>query len=228
MLIYISKLSKILLGKFNYFPYWIVKSNYLLLSLSIITISFSQSHFIVNENGFNYQPLQIIIEEFESTTTRNVTAWMDNPETENIDGFINGNQILFKHWASTSNIESWVENYNFISGSGFFYSDEIAIAQLNENFSYNDEIGVFCNISNNPAFPEYICVGAITLLSEIPMGDINSDYLINVNDILLMVSFIMDIIIPNEQEFYYADMNSDSILNVNDIIMIVTMILGGM
>ena len=57
------------------------------------------------------------------------------------------------------------------------------------------------------------------------LGDINSDQFINILDIVVMINFILQTDIPNEQEAWCSDLNQDSIINVLDVVMLVTIIL---
>ena len=57
------------------------------------------------------------------------------------------------------------------------------------------------------------------------IGDINNDSLINVQDIVLLVSFVLQIDFPTDIEFLAADYNGDGILNILDVVNIVDLIL---
>jgi len=57
------------------------------------------------------------------------------------------------------------------------------------------------------------------------LGDINNDSLINVQDIVLLVSFVLQIDFPTYTEFLAADYNGDGILNILDVVSIVDLIL---
>jgi len=57
------------------------------------------------------------------------------------------------------------------------------------------------------------------------LGDINNDQFINILDIVVMINFILQTDIPNEQEAWCSDLNQDSIINVLDVVMLVTIIL---
>ena len=57
-------------------------------------------------------------------------------------------------------------------------------------------------------------------------GDVNFDGYINVTDVVLMVNFVLNIVIPTEEESLTADVNQDGILNILDIIEVVNGILG--
>tara|TARA_Y100001970_G_scaffold62877_1_gene80388 strand:+ start:558 stop:2120 length:1563 start_codon:yes stop_codon:yes gene_type:complete len=57
-------------------------------------------------------------------------------------------------------------------------------------------------------------------------GDTNLDNSINVQDIVVLLNFILNIENPSEQQFVNGDMNSDGVLNILDVIRIVNEILG--
>ena len=57
-------------------------------------------------------------------------------------------------------------------------------------------------------------------------GDVNFDGYVNVTDVVLMVNFVLNIVIPTEEESLTADVNQDGILNILDIIEVVNGILG--
>ena len=57
-------------------------------------------------------------------------------------------------------------------------------------------------------------------------GDINSDSLINILDVVLVVNFVLDNDTPTASEFSAADLNSDGILNILDVVMLTNLILG--
>jgi len=57
------------------------------------------------------------------------------------------------------------------------------------------------------------------------LGDINNDSLINVQDIILLVGFVLQIDFPTDTEFMTADVNGDGILNILDVVSIVDLIL---
>jgi eight-cysteine-cluster-containing protein len=60
---------------------------------------------------------------------------------------------------------------------------------------------------------------------EIDLGDINGDSFINVQDIVLLISFVLQIDFPTDTEFMAADYNGDGILNILDVVSIVDLIL---
>ena len=61
--------------------------------------------------------------------------------------------------------------------------------------------------------------------SEVMPGDINGDETVNIQDIILLINFILELDIPNNTEFEAADINGDGILNVLDVVNFVNLIL---
>ena len=60
---------------------------------------------------------------------------------------------------------------------------------------------------------------------EILFGDVNFDELINIQDIIIAVGFILNTTVPTDEEYIVTDINQDSILNILDIIEIVNLVL---
>ncbi len=56
-------------------------------------------------------------------------------------------------------------------------------------------------------------------------GDVNFDGILNINDIVLMVGFILGDE-PTEEEYLTGDINQDGTLNILDVIQVVSEILG--
>ena len=57
-------------------------------------------------------------------------------------------------------------------------------------------------------------------------GDVNFDGQLNVNDVVLVINYILNLVIPGENQSLTADMNQDGILNILDVIQLVSEILG--
>ena len=58
-------------------------------------------------------------------------------------------------------------------------------------------------------------------------GDVTQDGSVNVQDIILLITFILMNDTPDSNEFALADLNTDGTLNVLDVVILVDMILGG-
>tara|TARA_B100000029_G_scaffold516441_1_gene629862 strand:- start:3658 stop:6102 length:2445 start_codon:yes stop_codon:yes gene_type:complete len=59
---------------------------------------------------------------------------------------------------------------------------------------------------------------------NINFGDINNDGTVNVQDIILVINFILEINEPTELQFLSSDINEDGIINILDIVLIVDII----
>ena len=57
------------------------------------------------------------------------------------------------------------------------------------------------------------------------LGDVNSDGLINVLDVVNIINFILSINIPVGNQFVLSDLNQDDVINVLDVVLIVNIIL---
>jgi len=58
-------------------------------------------------------------------------------------------------------------------------------------------------------------------------GDVNSDGLVNVLDVVTVVNFIMGVATPNGDQECASDYNEDGLINVLDVVSIVNVIMGG-
>ena len=57
-------------------------------------------------------------------------------------------------------------------------------------------------------------------------GDINGDNLVNIQDIIFLINYILNADEPDENQFLAADINDDGVLNIQDIVLIINTILG--
>ncbi|RMZ49155.1 hypothetical protein EB821_03785 [Candidatus Marinimicrobia bacterium PRS2] len=73
----------------------------------------------------------------------------------------------------------------------------------------NAGVAVSLLVTGNPSLP----------------GDINGDESINIQDIIILINFILGTDEPDTGEFNAADINSDGVLNIQDIILVVNLIL---
>ena len=56
-------------------------------------------------------------------------------------------------------------------------------------------------------------------------GDVNSDSTVDVLDLVLMISHIMNTSVLEDAAFYAADMNQNGIINIQDIILVLNLII---
>ena len=104
---------------------------------------------------------------------------------------------------------------------------ELGIGYVNGECSYVSGCGWILNgIDYSDAFFDSMdeCSSAC-FENSFTLGDINNDSLINVQDIVLLVSFVLQIDFPTDTEFLAADYNGDGILNILDVVSIVDLIL---
>ena len=62
---------------------------------------------------------------------------------------------------------------------------------------------------------------------DVILGDVNGDLNINIQDVILSISFILGDNIPDNNQILASDINQDNEINVIDIVLIVDLILGG-
>ena len=58
-------------------------------------------------------------------------------------------------------------------------------------------------------------------MDQLGDGDINDDDILNIQDIIVLINFILDIQEPTADEFQSGDMNGDSILNILDVVIMI-------
>ena len=61
--------------------------------------------------------------------------------------------------------------------------------------------------------------------SNAKWGDVNMDGIINIQDIVQVVNFIMMTATPTSDEYTSADLNGDDMINVSDIVLLVNLVL---
>ena len=111
------------------------------------------------------------------------------------------------------------------------------INQLSSQESINHAIMVDANEMIDGNYLTYIHIesnatGPITIPVSVQVGyqfdigDVNYDGEINVQDVVVLLNFILGFDNPSQQQFVNGDMNSDGILNILDVIRVVNDILG--
>ena len=69
-----------------------------------------------------------------------------------------------------------------------------------------------------------VVLGYLDELLVIP-GDINYDHILNIQDVIILIGYILDNVEPNEDMLLVGDLNGDDILNVQDVILLTNIIL---
>ena len=136
--------------------------------------------------------------------------------------------IASQNYANVINI-IWegTENTNYYN----LYRDSFLLSvQSLDNLEYNDS---FVEFGNNYEY----CIESINdcgasnwncdvgSLSVGTMGDINLDNTIDILDIVIILNFVLELVEPDEDEFWLSDMNTDFNLNILDIVLLVNIIL---
>ena len=97
----------------------------------------------------------------------------------------------------------------------------------NSGDAYSTASGSWASIDGNLMIRVFLDCGANC--DEEPQcsaGDVNSDGIVNVLDIVSTVNFVLGVNTPSADEQCAADTNSDGIINVLDIVSIVNLVLG--
>ena len=129
------------------------------------------------------------------------------------------------HYPQVNSTQGLIWYYKNENGRTLFGHNGGDIGSLTEMFiSFSDNIGVVL-LSNSSNYDAIIQIeDAILNFAEetdfIIIGDINSDQIINIQDIVLVVNLIM-----NSEYLDLADLNSDSTIDVLDIVQLLNIIL---
>lgn len=124
-----------------------------------------------------------------------------------------------------SDIEVFRFEYNYLSG---YVPNSVCDLNLDDDDYLEFDLtgNLLC-----PPYPECIEEGIGYQETgdcvEIEFGDINGDGQINVIDVVMLVSFILQQDTPSDMEFSASDFNQDGALNVLDVVAIVEVILTG-
>jgi len=88
-----------------------------------------------------------------------------------------------------------------------------------------DQNGIIA-YANNEIDTEWMLAVIYDLIgSNVLLGDVNEDGIINILDIVTVINFVLLSSSPNDIQFNASDMNSDGIINILDIVILVNLIL---
>ena len=104
---------------------------------------------------------------------------------------------------------------------------ELGIGYVNGECSYVSGCGWILNgiDYSDASFDSMDECSSACIENSFTLGDINNDSMINVQDIVLLVNFVLQTDFPTDTEFMAADYNGDGILNILDVVNIVDLIL---
>ena len=119
--------------------------------------------------------------------------------------------------------ESQIENWNWNFGDGTTVSNSYGFAE--HTYSQSGEYTVSLSVTNiygetGENHFETITIGTLM------QGDINSDLVVNILDVVMLVNFVLGSDAPTNAEQSAADYNQDGVLNILDVVSTVNIILG--
>ena len=166
-----------------------------------------------NENGI-VEPLELGIQEWENGR---LTSFMCGAYI-----YCQLSGVIPEEINQLTSINTLRLELNYFSG---FIPESICELDLN----YNDYLAF--DLSSNklcPPYPECIVESDFwnqdsSSCSEV--GDVNYDFELNIQDVVLIVSFILENIELDFQELSISDINLDGVLDILDVIFIVSIIL---
>ena len=129
------------------------------------------------------------------------------------------------HYPNINMNQGLIWYYKNTNGRTLFGHNGGDLGSLTEMFvSFSDNLGVVL-LSNSSNYDALIQIeNSVFEFAEqndfAIIGDVNSDEFINIQDIVLVVNFVL-----NDEYVYQADLNSDSIVDILDIVQLVNMIL---
>jgi len=127
--------------------------------------------------------------------------------------------IDLSEFINESEIESWNWNYgDGTSESNSYGFSEHTYSQVGEYIVSLSVTNIYNETGENHF--ETITIGSVL------QGDVNSDTIVNILDVVMLVNFVLGSDSPEGTEFNAADYNQDGILNILDVVSIVNIILG--
>ena len=172
-----------------------------------------QEHYFSNDNGI-VEPLELGIQEWENGRLKTlmcgayIYCQLSGPIPQEI--------------VQLTEIETFRLEYNYLSG---FIPE--GICELNAE--HNDYLAF--DVSGNrlcPPYPE--CINTSYFWSQdtsfcYDIGDINLDYFINILDIVLLITYILEFNYLDYQDFIISDINADNNLDIIDVVSLVDLII---
>ena len=130
------------------------------------------------------------------------------------------------------------QNYPISMGSGGFVSSPTVIDMDNDNdfeviVGTTENLSIF-DIKQEGSSEEYYWnnyrgdshnTGSYVYQSNGTIGDLNSDGIIDVLDLVTTINIIMDLIDPTSTQLFAGDINSDGIIDILDVVQLVNIIL---
>ena len=150
----------------------------------------------------------------------------DNPDLITLTGASGGSAEDLGFEVSTSDL-GIVIGFSFTgstipSGEGI-----LTVLEFDSNSSGSTEVCIDETVVSDSSGSALLSSGDCSDLNilDVILGDINSDANINIQDVVILINFILGSAIPEGNQLYAADLNSDGILNVQDVVILIGLIL---
>ena len=109
--------------------------------------------------------------------------------------------------------------------------ESISGVETNLNFNLDvefsdvlNEIQLIVTPKHHPHLAKTIVLNILSITNCTGTGDVNTDNIINILDIIMIVNHILETSLLNETQLCFADLNTDNIVNILDIIEIINII----
>ena len=137
-------------------------------------------------------------------------------------GWVNG-YIYYSLNAPAQNItlKSMLNNQEFYSDNSGYYDFGFPDGIHDFEVYYQNELIDTVQIE---VFPRET-VSQDIMMGDVLQGDVNQDEELNILDVIVLISFVLETQEPSEQQLLISDMNDDGMINVQDIILLVNQIL---
>jgi len=165
---------------------------------------------ITNDQTWSYDdPIGVVIEANNEYTVTN------NPGGHLVSDLYPGTEEVYYNSSTNILMFQWVLYYHYSCGGACYTSVPFQVMEFT-----NGELTLYYNNGSGPAPQANSMFLSLDGWSPDLSGDINSDGIINVLDVVMIVNIVL-----NNEYNELADLNDDSIINVLDIVQLVNIIL---
>ena len=149
----------------------------------------------------------------------------DNPNTDfwRVDVTNDGQNWSPLEETTISN-PSWVGKQFLLNDLGIDITSTIQFRFIAEDTMYPGDSGSGGSIVE--AAIDDFSIEVFEQSNNYTSGDINSDGMIDILDIVSLVNFVLNLSEPSSEQFMAADMNSDGVINILDVVAVVSIIIG--
>ena len=198
--------------------------------LTIDTIYCESIDFASGTSAFSFGEITSNTMEVYLNNTAEVAGFQftltDNPDLITLIGASGGSAETNGFEVSTSEL-GIVIGFSFTGGTIPVGNNILTILEFESSGSGLADVCIEETIASDAIGSALISSGDcinLDILDAI-LGDINSDANINIQDVVILINFILGSDAPEGNEFYVADLNSDGVLNVQDVVILIGLIL---